>query len=691
MLHDEGIDLSDMSDWRVPMPGPAGARLRRGRAPGRLVRLVAGFAVSVTVLVAGAAGVGVGPALAEDDGLRFESRSVYRLDPASDVVNVTVELTVTHEVPDPSDGSFYYFDGVSLAVPAEAANVSAVGDGGPAAVMLEPSDLPTWRHATIEVTPVLRFRQTRSYTLTFTLPGLAPRSEGLTRINDAVAAFLAVAHGDPGLASVEVVLPSTLDTDVVGADVEARVDGDVRVYTAAGIADPDTWAASVLARDEEALVDNRIEAAGHAIDVRAWPGDTAWSEFVTQQAQTGIPALEELIGLPWPAPADGLDVVESVTPLAHGFGGWYDSSRNTIEIGDELDPHLVLHELSHLWFNGTLFDQRWILEGLAEDYASRALATVGGAAPGPEVLGPDHPGALPLNAWTASEGVRDEVTVQRELFAYATAWSVVRRLNDEIGTEAMAAVLATAADDLIAYQGDAPPEGFTGPADWRRLLDLLEEVGGSTTASDVFATVVATPEQQPSITDRRSARAVYDGLEVAGGDWTPPLAVRQAMAAWDFASALALAETASAVLGVRDQITASVEPLGVEAPEPLESAYESASGDATDLDDVASLADETLDAAGELVSADQLADADRGVLATIGLWGRDVDAELRTAVAEFENGDPAAATEHADRVEQLLDGARGAGRLRAAAAAAVLLIGVALVVLLLVTARRRPA
>jgi hypothetical protein len=658
----------------------------------RVVRQLLGFAAALTVLVGATIGVGVPEARADDDGLRFESRSVYRLDPTIDVVNVTVELTVTHEVPDPSDGSFYYFDTVSIPVPAEAANVTAVGDGGPADVTLEPSELPTWRHATIAVTPILRYRQTRTYTVAFTLPGLAPRSDGLTRINDAVAAFLAVAHGDPGLASVEVVLPASLDTEVVGADVEDRIDGDSRIYTAAGIAEPDTWAASILARDEEALVDNRIEAAGHTIDVRAWPGDTEWSGFVTQQAQAGIPALEDLIGLPWPAPAEGLDVVESVTPLAHGFGGWYDRSRNTIEIGDELDPHLVLHELSHLWFNGELFDQRWILEGLAEDYASRAMAAVGGAAPSPESLGPDHPGALPLNAWTESEGARDEVTVQREQFAYATAWSVIRRVSDEIGTEAMAEVLSAAADDLIAYRGDAAAEEFTGPADWTRLLDLFEEVGGSAAASDLFGSTVVTQEQLASLSARRSARAVYDGLEAAGGSWTPPLAVRQAMAEWEFDSAVALADAATGVIEVRDRINSSVGPLGLDAPESLEAAYESAAGDASAdaaLDDVASLADRTLAAAGELASADRRADADRGVLATIGLWGRDVDAELRAAVAAFDNGDPAAATEQADRVEQLLDDAPDTGRLRVWAATAVLLIAVVVGVILCATAGRR--
>ncbi|MCP3910813.1 MAG: hypothetical protein GY745_18820 [Actinomycetia bacterium] len=36
---------------------------------------------------------------------------------------------------------------------------------------------------------------------------------------------------------------------------------------------------------------------------------------------------------------------------------------------DEVDEQLTLHELSHVWFNDSLFDQRWITEGLADEVA----------------------------------------------------------------------------------------------------------------------------------------------------------------------------------------------------------------------------------------------------------------------------------------------------------------------------------
>ena len=42
----------------------------------------------------------------------------------------------------------------------------------------------------------------------------------------------------------------------------------------------------------------------------------------------------------------------------------------------------------------------------------------------------------------------------------------------------MRRVLAAAQDHQIAYAGQRAPETVSGPNDWRRLLDLLDEVGG---------------------------------------------------------------------------------------------------------------------------------------------------------------------------------------------------------------------
>jgi hypothetical protein len=148
------------------------------------------------------------------------------------------------------------------------------------------------------------------------------------------------------------------------------------------------------------------------------------------------------------------------------------------------------------------------------------------------------------------------------------------------------------------------------------------------------------------------------------------------MAGWDFDQAEALAAVATGVLDVRDDIAGAVEPLGPEwglapgAPAALEAAYESAEDDDA-LSDLDTTAGATLDAARSLASTGRAVAADRGLVETIGLVGRDVDAAFTRAVAEFEDGDPAGAIEQAGAVDRMLEGATPAGRLRLAIALAL--------------------
>jgi hypothetical protein len=210
----------------------------------------------------------------------------------------------------------------------------------------------------------------------------------------------------------------------------------------------------------------------------------------------------------------------------------------------------------------------------------------------------------------------------------------------------------------------------------------------------LFASTVVTPEQQPQLDARRTARAAYDALEATGGEWAPPLAVRRAMAGWAFEQAAALTETATDVLDVRDEIADTVEPLGpawgleAEAPATLEAAFESA-GDDDDLSDLEATAGATLDAAHELAATGRRVASDRGVLEAIGLIGRDVDAAFTRAVTAYEEGDAATAAERAATVDRMLDGAGPAGRTRLAIAAAVAVSTLVVVALLLATRRHR--
>src|SRR5204863_10140482 len=117
--------------------------------------------------------------------------------------------------------------------------------------------------------------------------------------------------------------------------------------TADSIRAPGTWQAAVNARDDDALVRRSDTVDGRTIDIEAWPDDPQWADFVDEQLRVRLPALKTMIGQPWPDDDTSLSVIETVAPYLYGYGGWYNPLENTIEIGDELQPIVILHEMDH--------------------------------------------------------------------------------------------------------------------------------------------------------------------------------------------------------------------------------------------------------------------------------------------------------------------------------------------------------
>ena len=150
------------------------------------------------------------------------------------------------------------------------------------------------------------------------------------------------------------------------------------------------------------------------------------------------------------------------------------------------------------------------------------------------------------------------------------------------------------------------------------------------------------------------------------------------MAGWDFEQAATLTEVSSDVLSARSQITDAVRPLGLEAPDRLETAYESGDGD---LSAVTAMASDTLDAARELAATGRAVEADRNVLETVGLLGRDVDTEFDAAVGAFEDGELDAAADQSDAVAGVLDDASATGMRRVAIVGGALILALLVVVI----------
>jgi hypothetical protein len=622
------------------------------------------------------------------DGGRVESHSMYTLDPAARAVHVRVDVTVTNQMPNVRQGNSIlesYLSGFNEPVPAETANISATGDDGRNLdVSTDPTDDPIFETADIKLSPALFYPNSESFTLTYDLPAQPPRSPNLTRVNDAFSTFIAYGFGDPGITSVKVVVPQGLDVDVAGVDMQRSTENGETVLTADAIDDPANWTAGISARDDERLAKRDASVAHQNIAVLAWPDDDQWSTFVTGEVQKGLPELEKLIDLPWPRGAHDVEIIETATPYLYGYAGWYEPYTGKIEIGDDLDAHVVLHELSHVWFNKTLFEDRWISEGFADEFAAQTLQEVGEQLPSPTSVTPGAPGTVSLEDWGTPD-FQNVASTDEEDFGYNASWTLMRALSTEVGMDRLADVVHAAANHTIAYRGDRKPEVTGTTVGWKQLLDLLDEVAGSKQADDLFQTYVVSAKDQPLLADRQTARQGYQALVAQGEGWSAPYAVRLPMSKWDFTSAVQFMGTARHVLDTRSQIVDTLRPLNIGAPRGLRQEYETG----RNLNRISQSADLDLRAAHSIVDANSAVHAAHGPIGAIGMRLDGAKDQLREAKDALDRGDGAAAIAAANRATKSAHEATATGiKLLVALALLAGLLGAALIWLRPALARR---
>ena len=614
------------------------------------------------------------------DGLAVTSATTYRLDPAAGVVRARADLGFTNTTVDEEDSGVVkrqYYSAFTFPVPIGATSpVATAGDGSSLVVTSQPIEGNTsFFTFTVEFAQPLYTGEHLDVTFTYDIAGLPPRSPDPSRVNPAYVAFTAYGVGDPGAADIRVEVPAGYVIDTIGDDAQMSTapDGST-VYTADDIAQPDQYALFVSARDDDALVSTPLSVEGADFDVRSWPGDTEWQQFVDAELRAGVPRLGELIGQPWPI-NDTITVREAFTPYLYGYAGWFSAADDDLEIGEDLDAEVVLHELSHAWFNTQWFDDRWVNEGFAQLVAADAVQASGGVAtPAVEPVA-DDPARIDLIGWQAPDRVQGGEDV--ETYGYAASYWVIRQIVEHIGPDGMQRVVAAAEADTIAYLGAGPAEAdATSTTDWRRLLDLVDELGPSDASSDwsaqpLFAEFVVTIDHLPQLAEREAARERYADLIARSDGWAPPPVVRRAMAEWNFEEATTQMVAATEVLALRDAVDAAATGLGVALADDGRAAYESA----VDLVPVRLELENRLDAATLVRRADDREDASPGIVERVGLWGADDD--VAAARAGLATGDDDAARDAARRALDTFEHAnqRGAQRL-AAVATALSLIGI---------------
>jgi hypothetical protein len=619
--------------------------------------------------------------------LRLTVAATYTLDPEDGAVHVLMDVTATNLKPNTRRGDIitsYYYNRLSFGIQAEATALRATSGGRRLSATATPRD--SYKVLNLRLASNLDYRETQRIRITFDLPAGAPRSDSDIRVGEAFSSFYAWAWGDPGRSSIAIVIPAGFEESVNGATLKRVANSTQIRLTADAIADPDTWFVTVDAARPDKLTRDRVAIPGGAhLVIRAWPEDAEWRTKVHDLIERGLPKLQENIGLDWPVDGD-VDVVEVHTPLLEGYAGVYYTESDRIEIGEDLDDLTILHEASHAWFNGDLFDHRWINEGLADEYASIVLAALGEASGYPDAVTPRSPDAVPLNDWEHPGRIDDEETDRRETYGYNASWTLLRALVADVGIDGMRKIFRAAEEDQIAYRGEPAPERYAGSDDWRRFLDLLEEVGGSTEAERLFRLWVVESHQVPLLDDRAAARKAYAALLESADTWAAPYAIRAKLSGWDFDRAETAIDDAERVIAAREAIEARTAALGISPTGALETAYESAKSDLAAAQDLAEKQVATLD---ELAEARAALDAERDIFTSVGLVGNEPDAAWASALGAFRADRLDDATAAAADVEARIGGAAELGRTRVVGAVGATGAGLLLGGGLVVVARRR--
>ena len=510
------------------------------------------------------------------DGARVSSTSTYRLDTDRDVVEVVTEYTMTNVSPNRELGGgafeYYFYDGMAAPLHPEVRELTVLVNDRPASFDIEPGEgLDT---IMIDFGSDLRFNQTYTIDVGYHLAGSEPRSTtNVARVNEAYASFDVFAFADDNEATVAVLIPEGWEVERSASDFQRTIGFGQQVYEAAKIARPLDFLATFAARSDDALKSRAVTAGDAEFVLHAWPSDGEWVEYATAHIEHGIPALEELIGLPWPETGSS-DMYESSSVYLTGYAGFHDTATNEIEVGEYFDSETMLHELSHAWFTYPTVDARWISEGLAQLVALRALdrleiplESIDDLFPD-EVPSPEEIVPFQLNTWSPDDFGDDAV----EEYGYETSAMVMEELADDIDDDALTDLLTAVVSGHRAYPTDGPDHEVKQTVGWKQFLDLAEQIGQSTEIESLYRQYVVA-DGDGSLDRRNDALDDYDELAERGGEWAPPEAVRGRMATWDFNSVEGRIVLAHEALDMRDELEVVLGRAGLEVPADLAAEY----------------------------------------------------------------------------------------------------------------------
>lgn len=637
---------------------------------GRFVRVLAAAA-----LMAGAAallrGAAPAPVAAVQSGLSYYSVATWTVEPTLGSVHVDLQITATSDTVN-SGGRRYFFPGLQLTLPLSTADYAAFDNKGQSLPVSVTAGEPSGVVVYVPFRQRLYSGQSTSLDLGFDLVDLGGSTDRDLRIGQDIVSFPVSAFGSVGTPGglVTVVFPAGYVVQEQFGDLTSSVTtAGETIFSSGPVSDSTALNAWFAASRTTPAADFNVEQftlGSLDVTLRYWSDDPGWAAQVARVLQIGYPVIRDMIGLGDPT-IRTLTVEEATTQGIDGFSGDYDPAASLARISYFADPLVILHEAAHMWFNGDLASDRWIEEGFASYYAEQAVLQTGLPDHAPALSPSLMKAAIPLNDWT-SAGTPGTAT---EAYLYGASLEAARRIVAVAGVDGMRQVWAQARAGTAAYARSADLASG-GAADWRSLLDYLEQTTGRSYTA-IWQQWVVTSAQGALLGDRDSARADFSATAAADGGWFLGPDIREAMSSWQFSTATALLSQVSQVKALRQQIDAAAVSESTTAPASLQRIFETvgvgaalteAQYETTALDDL---------------SAARQAKADsKSAARAVGLLGTDPDADLTAARKAFAAGDIGRAVSLAESARSAWAGARTVGQIRilgaAAGAAGVLLL-----------------
>ncbi len=651
-----------------------------------------------SVLVLPAVGLPGAVVAAAGPGLTMVGGATYEVRPADKLVHVTVHLAVTNHLTDTLIHR-YTFDRTDLSVPPTAVHASAsAGSRKVAASVVSRS--ASQQVLSVGLGAALGAGHTTSVTVTFDLPDPGGSPTRPIRVGASLVTFPVWAYGSAGLAGSTVVVrfPAGYQVKVVAGGLGAPLtapDGSVSL-TAGPIADPLAFSAVVAADRPSAYVETSvaivINGRAASVVVRAWPDDPGWGVRMSRLIKTSLPLLAAEIGLPFQPATQALAVEEALPRSLDGYAASYLPAEGRIRIAYTADDTVAVHELAHLWFDDSLFADRWIADGFAIFYGNR-VAQAMKLKPRDESITPALQTArLPLNAWSGSDPSTTSQpaagTPPAELtdrYGRAAAVTLAGRLYALVGADGLQAVWRAASGREAAYQPAGQigaPDVSAGPPDWRGFLDLIAERTG-VDASGLWSTWVVTPAEQPLLTTRTATRTQFAALVGRAAGWTLPHTVLDALNAWQFDPVATLLSGLGQVLDQRDRIVVAAGAAGLTPPGTLQHVFQG--GTSASALTEASNELQVIDAISAATAAEP---PPNSLLDQLGLIGANPGADLEAATSAFNSGDLATARDRALAADSAWSQSADAGGFRIRVTIAAILVAAVALGYVLIQLRR---